>query len=297
VSTTVNARRSESYHWYYPDGRPCYELPKKTGGGMKNTTLADARELGLLPGVSTLLKVLHKPALQDWIIAQAVKAVLDTPRMEGEDNNTFVDRVLVTERIQDQEAKKAADLGADIHDALEEAIQGRPYPDKFRPYVLPVLDKLQEMGKVVWSEKHLVGSGYAGRADALLDDGTTLTLPDFKSTKSMPKKESWIDHRMQTAFYAACLGNVADRHIVTANIYISTVNPGEVAVFKQEDWQNTYKEACEPILQYWRWANNYFPVCDLCNDTIPDGSPAVAVTMWRSDREETPGNWEKEYSI
>jgi len=257
--TTVNAKRIDSSHWYHKDGTPCYELPKKSGQGMKKATLADARVLGLIPGVTTILKVLHKPALQDWLIAQAVKAVMDTPRLDGEDNDAFVERVLVKERVQDKEAADAAGLGTEIHNAIEDAIQGKPYPMELEPFVTPVLDRLNQMGKVVKSEFIVVGEGYAGRADALVDNGEILCLPDFKTTRSLPKKNSWDEHRMQTAFYAKTLGNVGDRRIITGNIYISTVNPGEVVVCLQEDWQNTYEMACKPLLQLWQYINNYRP--------------------------------------
>ena len=33
--------------------------------------------------------------------------------------------------------------------------------------------------------------------------------------------------------------------------------------------------------------------CDHCNIELPDGTDAVAVSMWRGGE---PGNWEKEYS-
>lgn len=260
MSTVVNARRSSSEHWYHIDGTPCYELKKKSGPGMKRPTLADARDLNLLPGVTTLLKVLHKPALQDWLIAQAVKAVMDTPRLPEETTDAFVERVLVKERVQDKDAAGAADLGTQVHDAIEMAIQGEQYPSELAPYVAPVLEHLRGMGKVVWSEKILTGSGYAGRADAFLDNGNTLTLPDFKTSRSIPKKGSWMEHRIQTAFYAAALGNVADRHIVTGNIYISTTEPGKTAVFLQEDWIKTYEEACKPLLALWQFLNDYKPL-------------------------------------
>lgn len=258
--TNVNVRRIESSHWYYPSGEPCYELSKKSGNGTKQPTLADARELGLIPGVTTILKILHKPALQDWLIAQAVKAVMDTPRLEGESNDAFVERVLVKDRVQDKEAATAADLGTEIHAAIEDAIQGKRYPKKLAPYVVPVMDRLAQMGQVVKSEFIVVGNGYAGRADALLDNGSILCLPDFKTTRTMPKKQSWTEHRLQTAFYAATLGNVADRHIITGNIYISTVNPGEVTVCLQEEWQVTYEKGCKPLLDLWQYVNNYKPV-------------------------------------
>lgn len=36
-------------------------------------------------------------------------------------------------------------------------------------------------------------------------------------------------------------------------------------------------------------------VCDLCNDAIPNGTVAMAITTWNIHREGTPVEWEKEY--
>lgn len=36
-------------------------------------------------------------------------------------------------------------------------------------------------------------------------------------------------------------------------------------------------------------------VCDHCGASIVDGSPAVALTMWNTNREGTPGLWEHEF--
>jgi len=37
-------------------------------------------------------------------------------------------------------------------------------------------------------------------------------------------------------------------------------------------------------------------VCDGCNDEIPVGGKAVAVTMWQASQEDEPGNWEEEFT-
>lgn len=37
-------------------------------------------------------------------------------------------------------------------------------------------------------------------------------------------------------------------------------------------------------------------VCDFCNDEIPVGDRAVAVTMWQLPEGE-PGDWEREFTI
>jgi hypothetical protein len=39
-----------------------------------------------------------------------------------------------------------------------------------------------------------------------------------------------------------------------------------------------------------------FLVCDHCNAKIQDGTPAVALTVWR-DSEPAPESWAKEYSV
>lgn len=36
-------------------------------------------------------------------------------------------------------------------------------------------------------------------------------------------------------------------------------------------------------------------VCDLCNENLNDGDRIIAVTMWDSNREGEPLNWEQEY--
>ena len=34
MATVANIKNSEGSHYYYPDGTPCYSLPKKDGSGM-----------------------------------------------------------------------------------------------------------------------------------------------------------------------------------------------------------------------------------------------------------------------
>lgn len=42
-------------HWYSKKGDPFHTIPKKNEKGNRVTTLADARELGLFPSVTTIL--------------------------------------------------------------------------------------------------------------------------------------------------------------------------------------------------------------------------------------------------
>ena len=260
MTTAARTYDESSARFYTMDGMPFFEVLKADGTGVRNPDIRDARKLGLLPSVTSILKTLDKPELNSWKTEQAILAVLSSPRKEGESLDDFVHRVLHVEKVQDQEARKARELGSDIHDAIQKAITGQPYPAHLLEYVAPVVAWQRSVGNVVWTEKVLVGDGYAGKADALLENETLnlLVLPDFKSTSKLPKK-SYPEHRLQTAAYAATLGNTNGRRVITANVYISTKEPGQYVVHTQDDWADTFVNGFEPLLQLWQWMNGMIP--------------------------------------
>lgn len=259
---TIDARA----HWYYPDGKPCFEVIAKGTGKSRPTTLRDARELGLLPSVTTLLKLLRKPELESWIVEQACLSVLTTPRGEGEELDAFVKRVLHEERHQDQERDAAADLGARIHRLLAGGQLTNENQDLW-PYCGPVLDYLSNR-KVVASEQIVVGKGYAGTVDLMtvhqeynsvvekdLRLEGYLDLWDFKSTKKLPDK-SYPEHRLQLAAYAQAIEAGEQEYSVcdTYNVYISTTKPGQFKVYKNPRWSFDFDNGFSPLLEYWTWS-------------------------------------------
>lgn len=257
MSSIVKTNESSRYYW--PNGEPCYELPKKSGHGMKSPTITDARNLGLLPSVTTILRVIHKPALQDWLISQAVKAVMKTPRDKDENDESFLERVLVQERVQDAESRLAADRGSAIHKALEDAIQGRLIDPVFKPYVDAVFSIMESMGKVVWSEKVLVGEGYAGRTDVGLQTDLHTCVIDFKTVgKASLPNESYHEHKLQLAAYAQPVYQETKKHVITGNIYLSTVTPGLINLCLNDNWERDY-EAFKNAMALWQYLNDYKP--------------------------------------
>jgi hypothetical protein len=265
-------------HWYYPDGRCCYEIERSDGKGMRPTTLRDARKLGLLPSVTGILGVLDKPALNEWKIKTAVHAIITAPDVPGETLDQKYERVLVTERQQDQESKIARDRGTAIHDAMEKLCIGQDIDPEIAPWVKPAFDAVLEYGEYVGCEKVLVGEGYAGKADLLLEGSVAgcFWLWDWKSAKKLPDpaKGAWFEHRLQLAAYAAAL----DRHestlkIRTGNIYISTVEQGKFVICEHPDWKAAYHEGFGPLVTHWQFANGYY--CPSCKTTLePSESPA-----------------------
>jgi|KBSSwiStaDraftv2_1062776.scaffolds.fasta_scaffold00198_59 hypothetical protein len=253
MTTAARVQRSDSAHWYSRAGEACYEVIGKSTGRPRPTTIRDARESDLLPSTTTILKCLHKQALVDWIAEQSALAVLTTPRRDGEALDAFVRRVLHEERQQDQEAQAARDLGTRIHAAIEEGLNQRTYDESLNAFVTPALNAINGMGRVLETEKIVVGDRYAGKFDALTE-GEAIVLWDTKTSKSLPKTDSWWEHQCQTASYAKALGNTGDKRIWTANLYVSTIEPGKVKVCIQEDWDRAW-QAFKALVDYFYLAN------------------------------------------
>lgn len=245
-------------HYYLPTGEAAHFVPKKSGGGTRPTTIADARKLKLLPGVTTILNLLDKPGLNAWKVHEAVVAVVTAPDLPGETIDQKLVRVLETESQQDEEARKARDVGAQIHAAIELALNTKEWDQSLAAFVNPVLEWVKSSGRVVWTEKVLVGDRFAGKADLLLEHDLMLLLTDFKTAKKLPQKDSWPEHKLQTAAYASCLGNTNGKPLVTCNLYISTTRPGDFIPFTQVDWPETYRKGFLPLVEHWQWANKYW---------------------------------------
>jgi hypothetical protein len=249
------------------DGKPAYEVPKADGKGMRKTTIADARKLSLLPSCTTILKTLDKPALNAWKTEQACLALATTPRLPDEKDDAFVLRVLHTEKIQEEEGQMARDLGTDIHAALENYFTGQAVPPDMEAYVRPLINHMITRGALASAEMVLVGNGYAGRVDLVQDCESCWAMTDFKSARKLPEagKVPYIENRLQLSAYAKAFqdklrkaGNA--KPIIVSNAYISTTTPGEFVIIEHEDWEGTYEKGFAPLLAYWSFANNYFPI-------------------------------------
>lgn len=259
MNTNARTTSPDGSHYYFPDGTPCYEVPyADPRKGNRPTTLADARKLGLLPSVTTILRSLHKQALVDWLIEQACLAVLTSPRKEGEDLDAFVDRVLHVERVQDQESEAAKDRGTIMHNALEAAFSGKGFEPEVWPWVEKAFVDIGKRGRTIGTEVIVCGEGYAGKIDLIQETDHEVWLWDWKTSKKLPKGDAWPEHRLQLAGYAAAWAR-GDKPIRTGNVYISTVDQGSFCVCEHEDWQAVYEQGFMPLVRVWQWLNSFRP--------------------------------------
>ena len=108
-------RASESQHWYTKTGDPAYTVKNKDGH-QRPTTLRDARKLGLVPSVTTIIKCAASPGLEAWKLQQMMLAALTLPRAPEESEESFISRIQTDSKEQ---AKMAAERGSEVHAALE----------------------------------------------------------------------------------------------------------------------------------------------------------------------------------
>lgn len=225
-----------SEHWYDRTGKPAYT----TNG--RDTTLRDARKLGLVKSVTTILNVVSKAALTQWMVRQGIMAALTGTRQAGETDDAYIARILVDSR---QQAIDAANEGTRIHDACETYVRDRGRcNDKYLPHAQAAAAELKKLFPNVddWVvEKSFAHPlGFGGKCD--LHSPSTGIICDYKTKDgdfSDGKKLNWDQH-WQLAAYAIGLklagvgydpeeGKIFDRFMPGAAIFISRTHPGAVA--------------------------------------------------------------------
>jgi hypothetical protein len=250
-----------SNHWYDRHGKPCYTVIGKNGKE-RDTTLADARRLQLVPSVTTILDVLNKPALGDWKVRQGVLAALTLPRLDGEDDERFISRVVNDSR---QQAIQAAEEGNRIHAAIE-AWFGDKWciHTKYVEHVGAVDILLRETFPDVsdWIPEASFASplGYGGKVD--LHSPSTGIVVDFKTKDFGPgdKKKLAYDQHYQLAAYQVGLGFLDSEVVRGANIFVSRTHPGHavIHVWSPEEMADGW-DVFSKALACWQAIKGYVP--------------------------------------
>ena len=179
-ATLTTGIASEGGHWYARDGSPRYQIVGKNGKE-RDVNLKDARKLGLLPGVSTIIQVEAKPALTRWLVEQAYLSCLTLPRIEGETLESFKGRA---QRDAGMQAETARARGQVIHAEIERYLRdGDCENADSLPFVIPVAGWLdRNFGRINWAvEKSFAHPlGFGGKVDLHSHDEGGIVL-DFKT--------------------------------------------------------------------------------------------------------------------
>jgi hypothetical protein len=193
-------------HWYTKEGEPCHTIIGKTTGQPRNVTVKDARELGLLPSVTTIMNVLARPELEAWKQEQCILSALTLPRIDGESDDAFAKRVVID---SGETGKQAAIKGSNVHDYIEALIsksdtEGLAVELNVKEACHTwVNDHITNKCTIVKSEFRTadIEAGYAGCIDLYhVDADGIATLIDFKTQSFKGKKPTFYD----TYLYQLC---------------------------------------------------------------------------------------------
>lgn len=232
-----------SEHWYCAKtGEPRYTTIGKNGKE-RNTTLRDAKSAPgtLVPSVSTINSQLSKAGLDTWKQTQVLYAATENPRLDGEDEKAWVDRILY---LAKQKSRDAADRGTLIHDFLESFYSQEYLPD-MPAYVRKVDEAITaHFGTQLWiPEQSLVNAqeGYGGKCDLYAKPNLSFNgvVIDFKTTEKSPGDLTpYLEHTLQLAAYREVLAPAAR----CANVYVNG-DTGEVAIYEhsEQDLRDGYE--------------------------------------------------------
>jgi hypothetical protein len=252
--TAKGPRASESNHWYTRDGVPRYTVIGKNGKE-RNTTLRDARTENLVPSVTTVLNVMAKPALIQWLQKQVLLAALTLPRIQDEPEDDYIDRIMVDSKEQ---GRAAADAGTDIHASIQGFYEGEVVT-RHEPHVKGTVYALDAVyGQQPWIAERAFGHshGFGGKCDlhSVVGDGIVADVKT-KEFAHNDKIDAYDDHLMQLAAYRVGLGIPKAR---CANVFVSRSVPGLVHVkeWSEEDLQRGWQMFCS-LLTFWQLKNQH----------------------------------------
>lgn len=203
----IKEKVQENGHWYTKEGEPAYSTEGKTG--TRPTTLRDARKLGLLPSVTTIIGQLSKAGLDTWKQQQVLLSALTLPKIATETEQEWLTRVMKDSK---ETGRKAADRGNAIHEVIQSFYENvlADWP----PYVRAVEQTINEhFGNQLWTSERSFAhdDGFGGkvdlssRHDALR--GWNGAVVDFKTKDiALDKVDVYFEHILQLAAYRQGLG-------------------------------------------------------------------------------------------
>lgn len=233
-------------------------INRRMGGQQHRLYQVDGQEL---PSVTSVLKMLAKPALTNWLQKQVAITAVELQDWRAMEPETAVDMIMAGAR---NTGRKAMAKGTDVHEAIDQGLAPEDLPEAHRPYVEAAHAALEYLGLDFYAKEVTLANlerGYAGTADGLLwhEHGTeSLAILDWKTTSSTA---GWREHQLQLAAYAACDVMVAEDgelHPVPAPIteliVVGLKEDGTADIRTLEDSHKIHdlQDAFQGLLELWK---------------------------------------------
>ena len=244
---------SESGHWYTQEGEPMYTIVG-ANGKERNTTLADARKLGLVPSVTGIIGVSAKPGLEEWKIKEGIKSAMVLNIESDETIDEYVRRCREQSKLVGQ---KSAERGREIHYEIEEGFASGKESDSYLA-ILDWLDTHYPFETWIAEDSFCAKEGYGGKIDLYSESGIFI---DFKTKDDLrgkdPKRLVFDEHGMQlSAYVQGCGFDKAER----ISIFVDREDTSLIACHVwDEETHSKHKDMFNALLTYWKLTKNYDP--------------------------------------
>lgn len=250
-------------HWYDRTGKLILEQPyadkkRRDAGYTRPTTLRDARKLGLLPSVTTILSLLDKPGLRNWKIDWAIELALRDSLRSPEEI-----KLMAQEQVD-----WAAAQGTKVHLGISEHFAGHPI--EIEPEIDIITNRFfvwyRDSGlHITKSEMPVVSPlGYAGTVDYIgtwdhPERGRRPVIADFKTQdfEEEAKALFYDEHALQLSGYAMAAGCEDHDRL---SIIISRQVPGLVAMHDWTKDKDRWDSAFCNLWATWQDLKNYYPL-------------------------------------
>jgi hypothetical protein len=246
---------SESGHWYLQDGTPFYTVPAAWPKMERPATLRDARKVEAVPSVTTILKSVAAPALENYKANEILKAAWEI--MCADWHGSFEAYALAVLQESREHARKAAEEGKALHARLE----GEPN-ERFDEHYELVHKTLVQCGINIvmqgspeFSFAH--SAGFGGKVDwhSCRDAGVVI---DYKTKATIVpgKRMAYDNHCQQLAAYREGLVMQGARCL---NVFVG-IDPPMCVIheWSEKDIKRGWK-MFKLILRYWQLQHNYEP--------------------------------------
>ena len=246
-------------HWYTAEGESAHVVIGKNGKE-RNTTVADARQMGLYPSVTSVLGIMDKPQLTAWKIEQAIMSSLTLPKEADETLETYARRVVKDSK---ESTTKAAEHGTKMHAEMENILLGRAVStdETLAPYIKTFSEWAEKnVEKTYWCEKGLVGAGYAGRCDAYVKlRGIGDAIIDLKNRKVNPKTIPFYENSDCPQLWAYRSASENPKAACVSIVLAS--NDASKLMTKVWDEDELYQAGIgfNALLKVWAWVKGYTP--------------------------------------
>ena len=268
MTSETHAHASESGHWYWPDGRPAYEVPG-ANGQMVKPDIRHARKLGLCCGVTTIIKMKAEPNLEAYKREQILASALTLTRNQNESDVEFLARIKADAEAH---AKRRAEEGKRVHEAIKLFLSGKPYDTQYQEHISRVVHELDGLkgpfiGDFKTKETLLDKNGKKLPDKALFFDNHIMQLAAYREGYIGWNYISQRRYMCETSFAdSRGFGGRIDMHtpILTDDCYLVSIMIGikpamaRVKIWTEEEAQRGWK-MFEHCLELWKLTNRIDP--------------------------------------